>query len=174
MIRPILVTFVFALLVAGVVQAEPAGYAVVDTQEVLEKSKLGSQSIAELEALSEKYKTDSAPLSAEVESLSAKVDKLKGDGAPTEELVEAQAALEQKNIEFKRKKEDFQIKFTAERDKLLQVLEKKASAAILAVAKDSGHSVVLRKENTAILYKDPEAEPADLTTQVIQKMDELP
>ncbi len=172
MTRWIFLTFLLALLAPLSVQAEPAGYAIVDTQQVLEKSKLGAASLATLDSLNLKFKAEAAPIGAEIETLRTQLEKSKSEGAKPEELVEVQSMLEQKTTLLRRKQEDFQREYTKQRNAMVTKLEQKASAAITAVAKESGQSVVLRKENSDVLYRDPAAEPVDLTTLVIQKMDE--
>ncbi len=145
--------------------------AVVDPQEVMEKSKAGSR---ELATLNEHFKARENVLKSDQKELERLQEELKAaDGKiPEKELKEKQEIFARKYQDFQKRGQEFQNEMVEKQRAIGQEFQKKIEAVISVVAKRHGFSLVVDKgsEKTIkiILYN---RRGLNITGEVIKEFD---
>jgi len=157
---------VFVLFAAAVMaQNLPAKLGVIDVERVISESAAGKESFMKLKKMQEEKEKDGRKL---VEDLSALEKQLSDQKfiLSDEKLKDLQKAYEDKQIAFKRFKDDSERDLKNGRDEELKKLEEKIFPIINQVGKDLGYSVLFNKFNSGLVYAD---EGVDITDEILKR-----
>ncbi len=146
-------------ILTAFVRAEKIG--VVNSQQVIIKSKRGLQVQNKIKKFSEK-------IQKELKSLADEIEKLKKDlesPALNQSTKEKKAlAIQNKQTEFKRKREDAQRQYQQLQMRELENLRKEVMPIIQKYGKDNGFSVIFDLPNSGIAYLQ---EKVEITADII-------
>jgi outer membrane protein len=139
--------------------------AFVDLQRALGESNAGKAArerfVNEMERLQAKLRKEKE----ELDDLREEFDK-KAMLLREEERQNKEQALEDKNLEFKRKYEDYQRELKRTDNEYTGAILRELQVVIRDVAQRQGYTLVLEAQSSGILYGNPEA---DLTDEILRE-----
>ena len=157
---------IFVLFAAAVMaQTNPAKLGVIDVERVISESAAGKEAFLKLKRLQEDKEKDGKKL---VEDLSAMEKQLTDQKflLSDEKLKELQKAYEDRQIAFKRFKDDSERDLKNARDEELKKLEEKIFPIINQVGKDMGYAMLFNKYNSGLVFAD---DAADITDEILKR-----
>jgi outer membrane protein len=155
--------FVF---LAGPVLAADLKVAVVDLQQVLEKSEPGQKAISQLQE-------DFKGMKEELDEKKSKVDQLR-EQIQKQSLVLSQEAQIDKETEYKQKVRDFQSlyqsyqkKMKLKEQKLREPIIKELVEVIRDYGKENNYTLVMDKKNSGVIYN---SDAIEVTSKIIVEL----
>ncbi len=137
---------------------------VINTQRILEESKIGKSIINELESLRLERKKELDSLNAEIESLKSTLETqaslLSTDAKRTKE-----DELLKKQTTLRRKVEDYENELRTRQDTVLQTITVRIEKILENLGKEQGYTIILNE--AVALYFSTEI---DITDEVISRL----
>ena len=153
-----------ALLVVGFVRVEAAGTAIkvgyVDLQKTLNETKAGKAAKARLERDKTKKQKSLDQQQKELQKLAADLEKQRAVLKP-QALEQKQRELQEKYVKLQEVYVKLQQDLAKEEAKLVREIFKKAQPAIQAIAKEKGFTMILEKNEGAVLWADTNLDITD-------------
>jgi outer membrane protein len=155
--------FVF---LASPVLAADLKIAVIDLQQVLEKSEPGQEAIAQLQ-------DDFKGMKEELDEKKSKVDQLR-EQIQKQSLVLSQEAQIDKETEYKQKVRDFQSlyqsyqkKMKLKEQKLREPIIKELVDVVQEYGKENNYTLVMDKKNSGVIYN---SDSIEVTSKIIVEL----
>lgn len=169
-----ILTGAFALLLAattlpalGQGAGEGLKIAVINTEDVVLKSKTGKDAMAAISALRDQKSTEGEALTKEVRDLQTRLTE--GRLSLSEDkLAELQKEYEDKAIALKRFEDDANRELTKKRDEALAALDKKVMPVINQYGQEQGYDLIFRKYESGLIFA---SEAVDITAEIIRRVD---
>lgn len=162
----LLVLFVASLMSLGYAQ-QPMKFGVVDSTQVLEKSKEGKRVTAQLEAKNKTLQEDLARLDNKIRDLETRLNTQRLT-LSQEALTNLMADLDKQRTERTRFVEDSRRELNDLQVRLFQRLQTELRPIIADVGKEKNLDLIFDIGGSGIIYFNP---AVDLTQEVIQKFD---
>jgi len=162
----LLVLFVASLVSLGYAQ-QPMKYGVVDSTQVLEKSKEGKRVTAQLEAKNKTLQEDLARLDNKIRDLETRLNTQRLT-LSQEALTNLMADLDKQRTERTRFVEDSRRELNDLQVRLFQRLQTELRPIIADVGKEKNLDLIFDIGGSGIIYFNP---AVDLTQEVIKKFD---
>lgn len=162
----LLVLFVAGLMSLGYAQ-QPMKFGVVDSTQVLEKSKEGKRVTAQLEAKNKTLQEDLARLDNKIRDLETRLNTQRLT-LSQEALTNLMADLDKQRTERTRFVEDSRRELNDLQVRLFQRLQTELRPIIADVGKEKNLDLIFDIGGSGIIYFNP---AVDLTQEVIQKFD---
>ncbi len=167
--RIVIFTIFFMLLFTVQSWSEDIKIAVVDLQQVLEKSDPGQKAI-------NKLKSEFSDIKGKLDKKKSEIDKLREE-IQKQSLVLSQEAQIDKETAYKQKVRDFkdlyqsyQKKMQLKEQKLREPIIKELVEVIRGYGKNHGYTLILDKKNGGVIYNN---EAIEITNQVIVKLNKV-
>ena len=159
--------FLAFILIAAALTAQtaPGKLGVIDVERVISESAAGKEAFLKLKKLQDKKVDEAKKFEEEL----AAMEKTLGEQRfilSDEKLKELQKAYEDKQISYKRFKDDTERELKASRDEELKKLEEKIFPIINKVGKDQGYALLFNKYNSGLVYAD---EAVDITDEILRQ-----
>jgi Skp family chaperone for outer membrane proteins len=162
----VLILFVAVLVSVGFAQ-QTLRIAVVNSQEVLEKSTEGKKVMAQLQSKDSKAQADIAKLDEEIRLLETRLNTQRLT-LTQETMRSMQADLERKRTDRTRFAEDQVREITDMTNTLFGRIQSELLPIIEAVGKERNLDLILDLGRSGVIYFNP---TTDLTAEIIQKYD---
>jgi len=168
--RTMLCFALLALLIAPALFAQSAAggdvikIGVINTQKILEESKIGKSIISDLEALRDRRKKELDNLKAEIDSLKRELET-QANLLSQEAKREKEDALLKKQTGLRRNAEDFDKELRVKQDNALKEITGKIEKILKAIGKEQGYTIILN-EAVALYFSTD----IDITNEVIQRL----
>jgi outer membrane protein len=162
----VLALFVAVLVSAGFAQ-QTLKIAVVNSQEVLEKSAEGKKVMAQLQSKDSKAQADVAKLDEDIRVLETRLNTQRLT-LTQEAMMSMQADLDRKRTERTRFAEDQVREMQDLTQRLFQRIQSELLPIIEAVGKEKNLELILDLVQSGAIYFSP---ATDLTAEIIQKYD---
>ncbi len=162
----LLIALIAVLLLAAPAVAETK-IGIVDLQKALNRSKAGVSAKKDIEAQLKRFEAEFKSKESELKSLKDELEKqavLLSDSAKAEKELEYQKNVKDLQRFNKDVKDELQQKDAAHTKRILNEL----FAILQKIGKDGGYSMVIEKNEGAVIYND---ENVDLTDQLIKAYD---
>jgi outer membrane protein len=159
------------LLAGGVVTADAAGPVVlkigfVDLQRTLNETGAGKKAKAKLEAQKKQKQTELDKKQKELQAFAAELEKQRVVLKP-DVLRQREKELQEKYVALQERYFQLQQELSKQEALLVREIFGKASPIITEIAKRDGYTIVLEKNEGAVLYGD---KTLDLTTEVNKRL----
>ena len=162
--------YVYALafiLIAAALSAQtaPAKLGVIDVERVISESAAGKESFLKLKKLQDRKVEEARKFEEEL----AMMEKTLGEQRfilSDEKLKDLQKGYEDRQIGFKRFKDDTERELKTARDEELKKLEEKIFPIINKVGKDQGYALLFNKYNSGLVFAD---EAVDITDEILRQ-----
>jgi outer membrane protein len=137
---------------------------VINTQRILEESKIGKSIINELEALRMERKKELDSLNAEIESLKNSLET-QSSLLSTEAKRNKEDELLKKQTTLRRKVEDYENELRSRQDTVLQTITVRIEKILDNLGKEQGYTIILNE--AVALYFSAEI---DITDEIIKRL----
>jgi outer membrane protein len=156
-----------SLIVLGLVRADAAGPAVpklayVDLQRTLHETNAGKQARDKLEKEKQKKQQELDKRQQELQKSAQELDKQRQVLKP-DVLKQRERELQEKYVKLQETYMKLQQELAQEEAKLVREIFAKAAPVIQQIAKSKGYTMVLEKNESAVLFADPSL---DITAEV--------
>ena len=156
----------FILLAAGLAaQALPAKLGVIDVERVISESAAGKEAFLKLKKLQDRRVDDAKKHEEELAGLEKQLSEQRFI-LSDEKLKELQKTYEDKQISYKRFKDDTERELKTARDDELKKLEEKIFPIINKVGKEQNYALLFNKYNSGLVYAD---EAVDITDEILKQ-----
>ncbi|HPR62742.1 MAG TPA: OmpH family outer membrane protein [Thermoanaerobaculia bacterium] len=146
-------------------QQMPTKMAVIDVDRVVLESSAGKEAFQNLQEMGRKKAEEAKKYETDLSNL----EKMMSDQKyvlSEEKLAELRKQYEDKNISYKRFKDDTQREMENARSEELKKLEKKIMPIIEEVGREGNYSLIFNKFNSGLVYA---SEAVDITEDVLRR-----
>ncbi len=165
--KGIVLTLFVAVLVSSGFAQQTFQIAVVDSQQVLEKSTEGKKVMAQLQSKDSKAQADVAKLDEDIRVLETRLNTQRLT-LTQESLMQMQTDLERKRTERTRFTEDLVREMQTLQQTLFNRIQSELLPIIEAVGKDKNLDIIFDLARSGAIYFNP---TIDLTAEIILKYD---
>jgi len=156
----------FILLATALLAQSPSiKLGVIDVERVISESAAGKESFMKLKKFSDKKMEDAKKFEDELATLEKQLSEQKFL-LSDEKLKDMQKAFEEKQINYRRFKDDSERELKAAREEELKKLEDKIFPIINKLGKDQGFSLIFNKYNSGLVYAD---DGVDITDDILRQ-----
>jgi len=158
--------FAFILLATALLaQTQTIKMGVIDVERVISESAAGKEAFLKLKKLSDKKMEDAKKFEEELATLEKQLSEQKFL-LSDEKLKDLQKTFEEKQINYRRFKDDSERELKTAREEELKKLEDKIFPIINKVGKDQGYSLLFNKYNSGLVYAD---DGVDITDEILRQ-----
>ena len=165
--KGIVLTLFIAVLVSAGFAQEVLKVAVVNSQEVLEKSSEGKKVMAQLQSRDSKAQADLAKLDEDIRNLETRLNTQRLT-LTQEALINMQADLERKRTERTRFAEDQVSEMQDLTNRLFTRIQSELLPIIEALGKEKNYDLIFDLARSGAIYFNP---ATDVTEEVIKRYD---
>ena len=159
---------VFGLLAgAGATEAQNK-FAVISTQEIIQRSQAGQRAIEQIRALQQQKEEQVQAKQQEISDLRNRLAEGRLSLAE-DKLQELQDQLETAAKELRRMQEDAAAELNKRQEDALSGIERQVMPIIQQVGQENGYTMIFRKFESGLVYVD---DAVDITDMVIQRLDQ--
>jgi outer membrane protein len=143
---------------------------ILDLQQVFNESAQGKQKLAELEKLTEQYRSEMADRQQKMKARQDQLAQLPFS-ISEEKRTNLEREIEEDQISLKRRQSDAERDLTTKQNDAMMELYSKVGPLIEDIGKARGYTLIINKSQPGILlYFD---ETVDITSEVIKKFNEM-
>jgi outer membrane protein len=156
----------FTLIAAALAaQNAPAKIGVIDVERVISESAAGKEAFLKLKKLQDRKVEEAKKFEEDLMAMEKQLGEQRFI-LSDEKLKELQKVYEDKQISYKRFKDDTERGLKTARDEELKKLEEKIFPIINKVGKDQGYVLLFNKFNSGLVYAD---EAVDITDEILRQ-----
>ncbi len=165
--KGIVLIFLVAVLVSAGIAQQTLKIAVVNSQEVLEKSAEGKKVMAQLQSKDSKAQADISKMDEDIRILETRLNTQRLT-LTQEAMMNMQADLERKRTDRKRFAEDQVREITDLTNRLLQRIQSELLPIVEAVGKEKNLDLIFDLERSGAIYFNP---TTNITAEIILRYD---
>lgn len=161
------VHFLAFILIAAALAAQnaPAKFGVIDVERIISESAAGKEAFLKLKRIQDRKVDEAKKFEEELMGLEKQLSEQRFI-LSDEKLKELQKGYEDRQIAYKRFKDDTERELKTSRDEELKKLEEKIFPIINKVGKDQGYALLFNKFNSGLVYAD---EAVDITDEILKQ-----
>ncbi len=165
--KGIILIFLVAVLVSAGIAQQTLKIAVVNSNEVLQKSAEGKKVMAQLQSKDSKAQADIAKMDEDIRVLETRLNTQRLT-LTQESMIQMQADLERKRTERVRFAEDMSREIQELQQRLYVRIQSELLPIIEAIGKEKNLDLIFDLERSGTIYFNP---MTDLTAEIIQRYD---